>query len=48
MMEAREFSQTDVVVLGLFVYALLGLLSDLLLRAVERRALAWRRGLRAT
>jgi sulfonate transport system permease protein len=47
MMEAREFSQTDVVVLGLFVYAALGLLSDLLLRAVERRALAWRRGLRA-
>jgi sulfonate transport system permease protein len=47
MMEAREFSQTDVVVLGLFVYAALGLLSDLLLRAAERRALAWRRGLRA-
>jgi sulfonate transport system permease protein len=47
MMEAREFSQTDVVVLGLFVYALLGLLSDLLLRVLERRALTWRRGLRA-
>jgi sulfonate transport system permease protein len=48
MMEAREFSQTDVVVLGLFVYALLGLVSDVLLRAVERRALSWRRGLKAT
>ena len=47
MMEAREFSQTDVVVLGLFVYAGLGLLSDVLLRALERRALAWRRGLKA-
>jgi sulfonate transport system permease protein len=47
MMEAREFSQTDVVVLGLFVYAALGLLSDLLLRALESRALQWRRGLRA-
>ena len=47
MMEAREFSQTDVVVLGLFVYAALGLLSDLLLRMAERRALAWRRGLKA-
>ena len=47
MMEAREFSQTDIVVLGLFVYAALGLLSDLLLRIAERRALAWRRGLRA-
>lgn len=48
MMEAREFSQTDVVVLGLFVYAGLGLLSDLLLRMLERKALAWRRGLQAT
>jgi sulfonate transport system permease protein len=48
MMEAREFSQTDIVVLGLFVYAGLGLLSDLLLRALERRALQWRRGLRAS
>jgi sulfonate transport system permease protein len=47
MMEAREFSQTDVVVLGLFVYAALGLLSDLLLRVLERRALSWRRGLQA-
>jgi sulfonate transport system permease protein len=47
MMEAREFSQTDVVVLGLFVYALLGLLSDLILRFGERRTLQWRRGLRA-
>jgi sulfonate transport system permease protein len=48
MMEAREFSQTDIVVLGLMVYALLGLLSDLAIRAAERRALSWRRGLRAT
>ncbi|MFG1914630.1 ABC transporter permease [Micromonospora sp. NPDC048898] len=48
MMEAREFSQTDVVVLGLVVYALLGLISDLALRVLERRMLTWRRGLRAT
>ncbi|MFG1866815.1 ABC transporter permease [Micromonospora arborensis] len=48
MMEAREFSQTDVVVLGLLVYALLGLISDLALRILERRMLTWRRGLRAT
>ncbi|GHJ07546.1 ABC transporter permease [Micromonospora humidisoli] len=48
MMEAREFSQTDVVVLGLVIYALLGLLSDLALRILERRTLTWRRGLRAT
>ncbi|WP_244295539.1 hypothetical protein [Micromonospora orduensis] len=48
MMEAREFSQTDGVVLGLLVYALLGLISDLALRVAERRMLTWRRGLRAT
>jgi sulfonate transport system permease protein len=48
MMEAREFSQTDVVVFGLLVYALLGLLSDVLIRIAERRTLAWRRGLTAT
>jgi sulfonate transport system permease protein len=48
MMEAREFSQTDVVVLGLLIYAVLGLLSDLALRYAERRMLTWRRGLRAT
>ncbi|GIF04342.1 ABC transporter permease [Actinoplanes siamensis] len=48
MMEAREFSQTDVVVLGLFVYAALGLISDVLLRVAERRALVWRRGLQAS
>nr|WP_218907300.1 ABC transporter permease [Micromonospora jinlongensis] len=48
MMEAREFSQTDVVVLGLLVYALLGLISDSALRVLERRMLTWRRGLRTT
>ncbi|MEU6718461.1 ABC transporter permease [Nonomuraea sp. NPDC046802] len=48
MMEAREFAQTEVVVLGLLIYALLGLLSDLALRTAEGRALAWRRGLEAS
>ncbi|GAB2958181.1 ABC transporter permease [Nonomuraea fastidiosa] len=48
MMEAREFAQTEVVVLGLVIYALLGLLSDLALRTLEGRALAWRRGLEAS
>jgi len=37
-----------VMVLGLLIYALLGLASDLLIRYAERRTLAWRRGLRAT
>lgn len=41
---AREFLQTDVIVVGLVVYALLGLVSDAIVRALERRALRWREG----
>jgi sulfonate transport system permease protein len=40
-MNAREFLQTDVVLLGIIVYALLGKLADTLTRALERRCLAW-------
>lgn len=40
-MNAREFLQTDVVVLGVLVYALLGKLADSATRAIEHRALAW-------
>lgn len=40
-MNAREFLQTDVVLLGIIVYALLGKLADVLTRALERRALSW-------
>jgi sulfonate transport system permease protein len=39
---AREFLRTDVIVVGLVVYALLGLGTDALVRRVERRALRWR------
>ena len=39
---AREFLQTDVVVVGLVVYAVLGLLTDSVVRLIERRALSWR------
>jgi len=39
---AREFLQTDIVVVGLVVYAVLGLLTDALVRGIEHRALAWR------
>lgn len=39
---ARDFMRTDVIVVCLIVYALLGLTADLLVRALERRALAWR------
>ena len=40
--DARDFLRTDVIVVGLLVYALLGLGADALMRAVERRALSWR------
>ncbi|MFE2497509.1 ABC transporter permease [Streptomyces scopuliridis] len=46
MMElARTYGQTDVIMVGLVVYGLLGLVSDGLVRLVERRALSWRRTL---
>lgn len=48
MMEARDFAQTEIVILGLLVYALLGLVSDLALRTAERKVLSWRRGLQAS
>ena len=40
-MNAREFLQTDVVLLGIIIYALLGKLSDILTKLCERSALAW-------
>jgi sulfonate transport system permease protein len=40
-MNAREFLQTDVVILGILVYAALGKLADVATRAIERRALSW-------
>jgi sulfonate transport system permease protein len=42
IMDARDFLRTDVIVVGLLIYALLGLGTDALVRLVERRALAWR------
>ena len=35
----------DVIVVGLVIYGLLGLFGDLAVRALERRALAWRQTL---
>jgi len=40
--DARDFLRTDIIMVGLVLYALLGLLADTLVRALERRALAWR------
>ncbi len=40
---ARTYAQTDIVLVGLVLYALLGLASDAAVRAVEGRVLGWRR-----
>ncbi|MFI9536026.1 ABC transporter permease [Nocardia fusca] len=45
MTQARTYGQIDVIVVGLVIYGLLGLFGDLAVRALERRALAWRQTL---
>jgi sulfonate transport system permease protein len=40
-MQAREFMQTDVVVLSILIYALLGKLADGASRALEQLTLSW-------
>ena len=42
MMDAREFLRTDIIVVGLLVYALLGAATDQFVRLLEQRLLAWR------
>jgi sulfonate transport system permease protein len=43
--QATQFLRNDVILVALAVYAILGLITDALVRLVERRALAWRRGI---
>ena len=38
---AREFMQTDIVVVGTLLYALMGKLADVIARSLERRLLLW-------
>lgn len=40
--DARETMRTDIIVVCLMIYALLGLGGDWLVRSIEKRALAWR------
>ncbi|GAB6854346.1 ABC transporter permease subunit [Asaia astilbis] len=42
MMDAEDFLRTDIILVGLAVYAVLGLLSDQLVRLAEGRLLVWR------
>ena len=41
--QAQAWNRTDIILLGLTIYALLGLSGDLVVRLLERRLLAWRR-----
>lgn len=46
MMElARTYGQTEVIIVGLVVYGVLGYTADAAVRLLQRRALAWRRTL---
>jgi sulfonate transport system permease protein len=46
MMElARTYGQTDIIIVGLVLYGVLGLISDGAVRLIQRRALSWRRTL---
>ena len=45
MNRARDWGQTDVIVVGILIYALLGLLSDAAVRHLEARVLSYRRSL---
>lgn len=40
--DARQFLQTDIVLVGIVIYSVLGLLGDAAVRLLERRLLAWR------
>jgi sulfonate transport system permease protein len=44
IMQAQTTDRTDIMMLGLAIYAILGLLADAMVRLLERRLLTWRRG----
>jgi len=45
MFQAQNYGQSDVIIVGLIVYGVFGLISDTLVRLIERRVLSWRRTL---
>jgi sulfonate transport system permease protein len=44
IMQAQTTDRTDIMFVGLAIYAILGLIADLLVRLLERRLLGWRQG----
>jgi sulfonate transport system permease protein len=45
MFQAQQYAQSDIVIVGLIVYGILGFVSDSVVRIVDRRVLSWRRTL---
>ncbi|MER5193354.1 ABC transporter permease [Streptomyces sp. NPDC002755] len=45
MFQAQNYGQSDVILVGLLIYGVFGLLSDTVVRLIERRVLSWRRTL---
>lgn len=44
IMQAQTTNRTDIMFLGLAIYAVLGVIADVLVRLLERRLLVWRHG----
>lgn len=42
--QAQAWNRTDIIILGLVIYGILGLAGDLAVKMIERFALSWRRG----
>ncbi|GAE05084.1 alkanesulfonates transport system permease protein [Paenibacillus sp. JCM 10914] len=40
--DARAYSQTDIVFVGIIIFAIVGKLSDSIVRQLESRLLGWR------
>ncbi|WP_030345104.1 ABC transporter permease [Streptomyces sp. NRRL S-1022] len=45
MFQAQNYGQSDVILVGLLIYGVFGLVSDSVVRLIERRVLPWRRTL---
>ncbi|MEU2059330.1 ABC transporter permease [Streptomyces sp. NPDC013455] len=45
MFQAQNYGQSDVILVGLLIYGVFGLVSDSVVRLIERRVLSWRRTL---
>uniref|UniRef100_A0AAU2VEG3 ABC transporter permease n=1 Tax=Streptomyces sp. NBC_00003 TaxID=2903608 RepID=A0AAU2VEG3_9ACTN len=45
MFQAQNYGRTDIILVGLLIYGVFGLISDSVVRLVERRVLSWRRTL---